>query len=320
MRKYLLLSIILALCITSVITSAQEEEECNFVGLLDAWAGSTVEGMPNGAVFGYLVNLGTEADTLLTASTDVAEVVEVHETTIGDDDVMRMQPLSDGLTVTPHNYVALQQGGYHIMLINLLQQLEDGSTFDITLVFESAGEVVVTVPVHDLEHMMNDMDMDHEETMGDNMSMDMNHEDEMEDMSLMVDEACAGVHVLGAWARPGVAMPNSAAYALLVNLGASDVTLVSATGSVAEAIELHEMTMGEGDVMRMSPIEGGILIPAGGVAQLKPGGLHIMIIGLTQDLETGNTISLTLTFDDDTVMEVEVPVQEPLESPMMMHD
>ena len=318
MKKYLLLAFILILSVTPVITSAQED--CNFVGLLDAWAGATVEGMPNGAVYGYFVNLGTEADTLLTASTDVAEVVEVHETTVGDDDVMRMQPLADGLVLTPHNYVQLQPGGYHIMLINLLQELEDGSSFDITLVFESAGEVLVTVPVHDMEHMMNDMamDMNDEESMSE---MDMNHEDEMEEMSLMVDEACVGVHVLGAWARPGVAMPNSAAYALLVNLGASDVTLVSATGSVSEAIELHEMIMGEGDVMRMSPIEGGILIPAGGVAQLQPGGLHIMIIGLTQDLETGDSVSLTLTFDDDTVMEVEVPVQEPMESaPMMMHD
>lgn len=318
MKKYLMLSIILIVYMIPITTSAQDE--CNFVGLLDAWAGATVEGMPNGAVYGYLVNLGTEADTLLTASTDVAEVVEVHETTIGDDDVMRMQPLPDGLMLTPHNYVQLQRGSYHIMLINLLQQLEDGSTFDITLVFESAGEVVVTVPVHHIEHMMDmGMDMNHDETMGD-MSMDTNHDDEMEDMPLIVDEACAGVHALGAWARPGVAMPNSAAYALLVNLGESDTMLVSSTGSVAEAIELHEMIMDDGDVMRMSPVEEGILIPAGGVAQLKPGGLHIMLIGLTQDLKTGDNVSLILTFDDDTIIELEVPVQEPIESaPMMMH-
>jgi copper(I)-binding protein len=327
MRKYLLLSVIFILSITPVITSAHDE--CNFVGLVDAWAGATVEGMPNGAVYGYLVNLGTETDTLLTVSTDVAEFAEVHETTINDEDVMRMQPLNDGLMVMPHNYAQLQRGGYHIMLINLLQQLEDGSTFDITLVFESAGEVVVTVPVHNIEHMMDDMsmDMNHDMDDDDDMKMDdeddmvsMDHEHGMKDMPMMVEEACGGVHVLGAWARPGVAMPNSATYALLVNLGASDVTLVSATGSVAEAIELHEMTMTEDDVMRMSPIEGGVLIPAGGVAQLKPGGLHIMMIGLTEDLEAGNSISLTLIFDDDAVIEVEVPVQEPMEDPMMMHD
>ena len=71
--------------------------------------------------------------------------------------------------------------------------------------------------------------------------------------------------------------------------------------------------------MRMSPVEGGILIPAGGVAQLRPGGLHVMLIGLTQDLEADTTIALTLTFDDGTVMELDVPVREPMESPMM-HD
>lgn len=316
MKKYLLLVIILIFSTTAAITSAQEED-CNYVGLLDGWAGASVAGMPNGAVFGYLINLSAEADTLLSATSDVAEFVEVHESSVGDDDVMRMQPLADGLMIAPHNYTQLQPGGYHIMLINLQQALEDGSTFDITLVFESAGEVVVTIPVHNMDHMamMGDMDMDDD----DDMDMDDDHAHD-ENMALAVDEACAGVHVLGAWARPGVAMPNSASYALLVNLGMSDVTLVSATGDVAEAVELHQMTMTDDDVMQMSQIEGGILVPAGGVAQLQPGGMHVMLIGLTQDLEVDTTIALALTFDDGTVIELDVPVQEPMDAPMMMHD
>lgn len=313
MKKYLLLVIILILSGIAITSSAQEED-CNFVGLLDGWAGASVAGMPNGAVFGYFVNLSDEADTLLSASSDVAEFVEVHQMSMTDDDVMRMQALPDGLMIMPHNYTQLQPGGYHIMLINLLQALEDGSTIDITLVFETAGEVVVTIPVHDREEMV----MNHEESMDDD-SMDMDH-DTMDDMPLMVDEACAGVHVLGAWARPGVAMPNSGAYALLVNLGMSDVTLVNVAGDVAEAVELHQMTMTDDDVMQMSQIEGGILVPAGGIAQLKPGGLHVMLIGLAQDLEVDTTIALTLTFDDDTVIELDVPVQDPMEAPMMMHD
>lgn len=332
MKKYLLLVIILIFSTTAAITSAQED--CNYVGLLDGWAGASVEGMPNGAVFGYLINLSAEADTLLSATSDVAEFVEVHESSVGDDDVMRMQPLADGLMIAPHNYTQLQPGGYHIMLINLQQALEDGSTFDITLVFESAGEVVVTIPVHNMDHMamMGDMGMNHDGDMdmdGDDDDMDMDDDGDMdmdddhahdENMALAVDEACAGVHVLGAWARPGVAMPNSATYALLVNPGMSDVTLVSATGSVAEAVELHQMTMTADDVMQMSQIEGGILVPAGGVAQLQPGGMHVMLIGLTQDLEVDTTIALTLTFDDGTVIELDVPVQEPMDAPMMMHD
>lgn len=316
MRKHLLLVIILILSITPIITSSQEmEEECNFVGLLDAWAGATAEGMPNGAVFGYLVNLGTEMDTLLSASSDVAEAVEVHETVMGEDDVMSMQHLPDGLMVKPHNYVQLKRGSYHIMLIGLLEPLEDGSSFDVTLVFENAGEVVVTVAVHDMAHMDMMGGMEHDE----DESMAMHHEDEMEKMPMMVDEACMGVHVLGAWARPGgMAMPNSAAYGLLVNLGEEDVTLVSAETGVAEAVELHEMTMGDNDVMQMSMIEGGIVVPAGGVAQLQPGGLHVMLIGVAEPMEVDTTITLTLTFDDETVMELEVPVQEPMEDGMSM--
>ena len=246
MKKYLLIVIILVLSVATFTSNAQEEE-CSFVGLLDGWAGASVEGMPNGAVFGYLVNLSGEADTLLSATTDVAEVVEIHESLVGDDDVMRMEPLPDGLVIESENYVQLQHGGYHIMLIGLLQALEADSSFDITLVFETAGEVVVTIPVHDMDAMMmddmgdmdmGDDDMDMDEDDGD-MSMD------MDDMPPVFDEACAGVHVLDPWARAGVAMPNSAAYALLVNLSDSDVRAISGEVSVADVVELHEMLMDE---------------------------------------------------------------------------
>jgi copper(I)-binding protein len=124
-------------------------------------------------------------------------------------------------------------------------------------------------------------------------------------------EACAGVHVLGGWARAAAAgMPNSAAYGLLVNLTGADDTLVNISGDAAAAIELHEMTMGDGDVMQMRPIEGGILVPAGGTALLQPGGKHIMMIGLTGELQVDTSIELTLAFASGSELTIEFPVRE----------
>ena len=308
-HKILCLLILFGLLLMPVVAQGQESE-CQLVSLFDAWAGATGAGMPNGAVYGYLVNLGTEADTLVSARTDAAEVVEFHETIIGENDVMQMQPLADGFTLEPDNYVQLQPGGYHIMLFNLVQPLEAGSTFDLTLVLEQAGEVTVTVPVRERDAEAHGMDMPmHAEATPEMM------------MPFEVDEVCATLHILGAWARPAnAAMPNSAAYALLLNLSDADVQLVSASSPVAQAVELHEMVVSEDDVMQMRPLEDGILVPSGGLVQLKPGGFHVMLIGLNHELAVDSSISLTLGFADETMLELEVPVQVPPEAPMPAHE
>jgi copper(I)-binding protein len=123
-------------------------------------------------------------------------------------------------------------------------------------------------------------------------------------------EGCDKIHVVDPWVRAAVGgMPTSAAYALLLNLTAANDTLIAAGTEAAEAVELHEMLMGEGDVMRMSPIEGGIPVPAGGAAVLQPGGLHIMMIGLTQALDDGGMLDLTLTFEHAGEVVVSAPVR-----------
>ena len=305
--------ILLVLCVAALlmpgVTQAQDDE-CRVSYLFNAWARPTPEGAPNGAVFGLLVNLSSEPDTLLSASTAAAEVVELHETTMGEGDVMQMRPVESGLAIEPINYLELSPGGLHIMLINLTQPLEAGGTLDLLLNFEHAGEVSVTVPIVDMSEM--------EGMSGSEMPMSMQPETTPAVMSPAIMEwgvTCAKMHVVGAWARPAAAaMPNSAAYALLVNLTDTADTLISATAEVSAAVELHEMTMGEGDVMQMRPIEGGIPVPAGGAALLKPGGLHVMLIGLNQELEVGATMELTLSFAQSGAIQLTIPIQEPPET------
>ena len=99
----------------------------------------------------------------------------------------------------------------------------------------------------------------------------------------------------------------SAAYVVIENSGAAD-RLVSASATVSEKVELHTMEMADG-VMRMREVEGGIEVPAGGIAVLEPGGLHIMLLGLTQELVEGERFPMTLTFEQAGEIEVEVMVE-----------
>lgn len=300
--RLLAISVLLLVLLVPVVTSATlHEGECHMPYLFNGYARATVEGAPTGAAFGLLVNLGAEEDTLISAETDAAEVVELHEMIIGDGDVMQMRPVEGGFVVGPHDFLELKPGGLHIMLINLKQPLEAGEMLDLLLHFEQAGDVALSLPILDIAVVDGAMSggIEMEMTPGAMPGKTMKWGD------------CAGMHVVGAWARPaGPAMPNSAAYALLVNLTDKEDVLVSAEVSVSETVELHEMIMGEGDVMQMRPVEGGIPLPAGSAVQLKPGGLHVMLIGLKQELMAGTTMDLKLNFAESDSIELTLPIRE----------
>ena len=120
------------------------------------------------------------------------------------------------------------------------------------------------------------------------------------------------IKVKDPWARssPMVA-GNGAVYMQLMNEGDSDDILLSAETDVAEVVELHETKM-EGEVMKMQPVSK-IEVPAGGSTTLKPGGLHVMLINLKQELVPGEKITLTLNFEKSGPMTIEAEIRE--ESP-----
>jgi copper(I)-binding protein len=138
--------------------------------------------------------------------------------------------------------------------------------------------------------------------------------------------ASQGLNAQNVWARPAKMMgsmpmegdeqqmqhggANSAVYMVLANGGAAADRLVAAQADVSNAIEIHETKM-EGDVMRMQQVEGGIEVPAGGQVELKPGGLHVMLIGLTRDLNVGDKFPLTLEFASGATLQVEAEVRQP---------
>jgi len=102
---------------------------------------------------------------------------------------------------------------------------------------------------------------------------------------------------------------NSAAYMVIVNESSDPDRLTQAESDVAHSTELHKSENVDG-VMTMRPVEV-VEIPAGGAAELKPGGLHIMLVGLTQDLKAGEKVRIILEFEQAGKITVEAEVRAP---------
>jgi len=114
------------------------------------------------------------------------------------------------------------------------------------------------------------------------------------------------ISVNNAWVRPAEAGQNGAVYFQIVNEGRMGDVLVSASSSIATA-EMHESVERENGVMGMSPLSS-VDVPAQSEVEFKAGGMHIMLINLTQPLTAGNSIPLTLHFEHGgkVVFEAEV--------------
>ena len=91
----------------------------------------------------------------------------------------------------------------------------------------------------------------------------------------------------------------------LVNTGAAD-TLLAASSPVAARVELHSMRM-DGDVMQMRQVDA-VALPAGKTVELKPGGWHLMFVGLKAPLKAGDKFPLKLKFERAGEVEVTVNV------------
>jgi hypothetical protein len=124
--------------------------------------------------------------------------------------------------------------------------------------------------------------------------------------------ACGGSNSLAVtdvWARPGNADGNSAIY-FIVTPGSQADTLLSASSDVAMMVELHESKMTEEGTMMMQK-QVNVPIPTGGKVAFKPGGLHVMLMGLKNDLKVGDQFKVTLTFEQAGQISLDVTVKEP---------
>lgn len=131
-------------------------------------------------------------------------------------------------------------------------------------------------------------------------------------LTALPSAAQSEVQILHPWARPTVAGQSAGGgFLTLRGAAAADRLVGGAAPAVAERVELHTMRM-EGDVMRMREVSA-IDVPAGQTVELKPGGLHVMFMGLKAPLKDGDRFALTLRFEQagEKTVEVQVSMRPP---------
>jgi copper(I)-binding protein len=116
------------------------------------------------------------------------------------------------------------------------------------------------------------------------------------------------VRIEQAWSRatPG-GTSVGAGYLRVTNTGSTPDRLTGGTTDVAQRFELHEMAMDAG-IMKMRPLANGIALQPGQSVELRPGGLHVMLVGLKQPLKAGDTFTATLQFEKAGTVQVEFPI------------
>jgi copper(I)-binding protein len=147
MRKSVhgLVGMVLLACLAGAPARGEDVKAGDLV-ISQPWSRATPAGAKVGAGYLTIENKGSAVDKLLSVSGDAAGKIEVHEmATI--DGVMKMRPLDKPLAIEPGKTVKLAPGGYHLMMMDLKNPLKPGDKVPLTLEFEKAGKVQITLAV-----------------------------------------------------------------------------------------------------------------------------------------------------------------------------
>jgi copper(I)-binding protein len=110
------------------------------------------------------------------------------------------------------------------------------------------------------------------------------------------------------WAKATVAgQPVAGGYMSVINTGSEPDRLVGVTSDVSGNIQIHEMKV-ENGVMKMGELPDGLEIAPGATVELKPGGLHVMFMGIKAPFKEGESVKAVLTFEKAGTVEVEFKV------------
>jgi copper(I)-binding protein len=123
-----------------------EEVKAGDLVISQAWSRATPNGAKIGAGYLTIENKGKTADKLIGVTGDVSPKIEVHEMSMNNG-VMKMRAVDGGVTIDPGKTVKLAPSGYHLMIMDLRSPLKQGDKLPLTLQFEKAGKVAVTLDV-----------------------------------------------------------------------------------------------------------------------------------------------------------------------------
>lgn len=227
-------------------------------------------------------------DIAVNTETPAVGDATVLVTVLGENDT----PVNDA-TVTVRG--DMTHAGMQPVLPDAVTEAEDG-VYAIPFEFTMGGDWIIEVEVllANGETAAATLELDGVEDPGPDDMGDMDMD--MDDMDM--DDDMGDMH-MGAG--------TSGAYMNITNNGDADVTLISVSAEGIGMTTLHE-TVVEDDIASMEEMEDGILIPAGETVELAPGGLHVMLMELENDLVEGETVELILTFDDETSITIAAPI------------
>jgi periplasmic copper chaperone A len=123
-----------------------EEVKVGDLVITQAWSRATPGGARVAGGFLTIENKGSAPDRLIGGSADVSDKIQVHEMSMKNG-VMTMRQLDKGLAIEPGKTVKLAPGGFHLMMLNLKSPLKQGEKLPVTLEFEKAGKVKLSLDV-----------------------------------------------------------------------------------------------------------------------------------------------------------------------------
>lgn len=148
--KYLFLF----LAVTSGFIIGQQVRNNNSgIEIKDAWIRASAQGS-NTALFFEVMNNSNKPDTLFSAESKIAEVVEIHETYKRENDMMGMRRVNF-VVIPPKSAVKFQPRDLHVMLIELKNDLRINDNCEVVLKFKNAGKVKIDAVARDMQMMMN---------------------------------------------------------------------------------------------------------------------------------------------------------------------
>ena len=134
-----------------------------------------------------------------------------------------------------------------------------------------------------------------------------------------LDYRLGAIEIAQPWARATPPTAESGGgYLAITNTGTTPDRLIAVKSPAAAKVEIHEMKM-DGNIMRMREVEKGIEVPPGATVELKPGGFHVMFMGLRAPFAKDTKVPLTLVFEKAGSIDVDLMVQAMGAQPPSMH-
>jgi copper(I)-binding protein len=175
MTRFHTCAAIVALALTQMpIPAWAADYDVGSIHISQPWARATPKGASSGAAYVTITNKSAAPDRLSCTSSNASAKCQIHSMTM-DNGVMKMRPVEGGLEIKPGETVKLKPSGFHVMLVDLKQPLEQGKTIEATLQFEKAGTIRVEFPIAAIGATAPGMQMDHGGMQMDHGGMQMDH-------------------------------------------------------------------------------------------------------------------------------------------------